>query len=36
MAARMGEPFLKKIELAVQRVGAAAGVPQERLPLQYR
>jgi len=36
MAARMGEPFLKKIELAVQRVGAVAGVPQERLPLQYR
>ena len=34
MAARMGEPFLKKIELAVQRVGAVAGVPQERLPLQ--
>lgn len=36
MAARMGEPFLKKIELAVQRVGAAAGAAQERLPLQYR
>lgn len=36
MAARMGEPFLKKIEAAVQRVSVAAGVPQERLPLQYR
>jgi len=33
MAARMGEPFLKKIELAVQRVGAVAGVPLE--PVAY-
>lgn len=32
MAARMGEQFLKKIERAVERVGAAAGVPQARLP----
>jgi hypothetical protein len=32
----MGEPFLTKIELAVQRVGAAAGVPHARLPFQYR
>lgn len=36
IAARMGEPFMAKIELAVQRVGAAAGVPQARLPLEYR
>jgi transposase-like protein len=36
MAARMGEPFRKKIELPVQRFGALAGVPQKRLPLQYR
>ena len=36
VAARMGEPFIAKIELAVQRVGAAAGVPQARLPLEYR
>lgn len=32
IAARMGEAFLRKIEMAVQRVGAAAGVPQARLP----
>ncbi|MCK6422829.1 MAG: hypothetical protein L6Q73_18245 [Aquabacterium sp.] len=36
IAARMGEPFMAKIELAVQRVGAVAVVPQARLPLDYR
>ena len=36
LAYRMGEPLLKKIEAAVQRVSAATGGGQERLPLQYR
>lgn len=36
MAARMGEPFLEKIEAAVERIANVAGVAQGRLPLQYR
>lgn len=36
LAYRMSEPLLKKIEAAVERISAATGSQQERLPLRYR